>query len=108
MTVMKKSEILTTLIDHFFSFDAEKGNLEEYSFDEFIGYLNSKSEYRELEMREISGDNDMQTESLTVGYIGLGLMGKSIARNILKGGFQLEVHNRSRAAAEELAAEGAR
>ena len=43
----------------------------------------------------------------TVGYIGLGLMGKSIARNILKAGFPLVVHNRSRAAVEELAAEGA-
>lgn len=44
---------------------------------------------------------------LKVGYIGLGLMGKSIARNILKAGFPLVVHNRSRAAVEELAAEGA-
>ncbi len=44
---------------------------------------------------------------LTVGYIGLGLMGKSIARNILKAGFPLVVHNRSRAAVDELAAEGA-
>jgi len=44
---------------------------------------------------------------LKVGYIGLGLMGKSIARNILKARFPLVVHNRSRAAVEELAAEGA-
>jgi 2-hydroxy-3-oxopropionate reductase len=44
----------------------------------------------------------------TVGYIGLGLMGKSIARNILKAGFPLVVHNRSRAAVEELVSEGAR
>ena len=43
----------------------------------------------------------------TVGYIGLGLMGKSIARNILKGGFPLIVHNRSRGAVAELVAEGA-
>ena len=42
-----------------------------------------------------------------VGYIGLGLMGKSIARNILKAGFPLVVHNRSRAAVDELDAEGA-
>jgi 2-hydroxy-3-oxopropionate reductase len=46
--------------------------------------------------------------SLTVGYIGLGLMGKSIARNILIAGFPLVVHNRSRDAVNELAAEGAR
>jgi 2-hydroxy-3-oxopropionate reductase len=45
---------------------------------------------------------------LTVGYIGLGLMGKSIARNIHKAGFPLVVHNRSRRAVDELAAEGAR
>ncbi len=44
---------------------------------------------------------------LKVGYIGLGLMGKSIARNILKAGFLLVVHNRSRAAVDELVAEGA-
>jgi 2-hydroxy-3-oxopropionate reductase len=44
---------------------------------------------------------------LKVGYIGLGLMGKSMARNILKAGFPVVVHNRSRAAVDELAAEGA-
>ena len=44
---------------------------------------------------------------LKVGYIGLGLMGKSIARNILKAGFPLVVHNRSRGAVDELVAEGA-
>ncbi len=44
---------------------------------------------------------------LRVGYIGLGLMGKSIARNILKAGFPVVVHNRSRAAVDELMAEGA-
>jgi 2-hydroxy-3-oxopropionate reductase len=46
-------------------------------------------------------------KKLRVGYIGLGLMGKSIARNILKAGFPLVVHNRSREAVAELAAEGA-
>ena len=44
---------------------------------------------------------------LKVGYIGLGLMGKSIARNILKSGFPFVVHNRSRAAVDELVSEGA-
>ena len=42
-----------------------------------------------------------------VGFIGLGLMGKPMARNVLKAGFPLVVHNRSRGAVEELAAEGA-
>ena len=44
---------------------------------------------------------------MRVGYIGLGLMGKSMARNILKAGFPLVVHNRSQAAVEELVKEGA-
>ncbi len=44
---------------------------------------------------------------IKVGFIGLGIMGKSMARNILKAGFPLVVHNRSRAAVAELAAEGA-
>jgi 2-hydroxy-3-oxopropionate reductase len=43
----------------------------------------------------------------TVGYIGLGLMGKSIASNILKAGFPLVVHNRSQGSVEELVALGA-
>src|SRR5574341_767492 len=47
------------------------------------------------------------TNELTIGYIGLGLMGKSIARNILKAGFRLVVHNRSQASVDELVAEGA-
>jgi len=54
---MKKGEILTTLITHFFSFDAERGNQDEYSIDEFIGYLNAKSDRQELEIRKISGEN---------------------------------------------------
>ena len=54
---MKKSELLTTLITYFFSFDAEMGNRAEYSIDEFMGYLNAKSGSKELAMREISGEN---------------------------------------------------
>jgi 2-hydroxy-3-oxopropionate reductase len=43
----------------------------------------------------------------TVGFIGLGIMGKPMARNLLKAGYSLVVHNRSRAAVEELTKEGA-
>jgi 2-hydroxy-3-oxopropionate reductase len=42
-----------------------------------------------------------------VGFVGLGLMGKPMARNLLRAGFALTVYNRSRAAVDELAAEGA-
>ncbi len=45
---------------------------------------------------------------LTIGYIGLGLMGKPMARNIMKAGFPLVVHNRSREVVKELVAEGAK
>jgi 2-hydroxy-3-oxopropionate reductase len=45
--------------------------------------------------------------ALKIGYIGLGIMGKSIARNILNAGFPLVVHNRSQASVNELVAEGA-
>jgi DNA-binding MarR family transcriptional regulator len=55
---MKKSEILTTLINQFFSFDAERVEHDDYSMDEFIGYLNSKSGTKELKMRKVSGEND--------------------------------------------------
>jgi 2-hydroxy-3-oxopropionate reductase len=44
---------------------------------------------------------------LRVGYIGLGLMGKSIARNILNAGFPTWVHNRSREPVREMVAAGA-
>ena len=42
-----------------------------------------------------------------LGFIGLGLMGAPMARNLLKAGFQVTVHNRSRGPAEALAAQGA-
>jgi 3-hydroxyisobutyrate dehydrogenase len=45
---------------------------------------------------------------IRVGFVGLGQMGLPMARNLLKAGFPLVVHNRSRAKADALAAEGAR
>jgi len=44
----------------------------------------------------------------SIGYIGLGIMGKSMARNLLKAGFEVTVHNRSRGKVEELVKEGAK
>src|SRR5262245_34382204 len=43
----------------------------------------------------------------TVGFIGLGIMGKPMARNLLKAEYPLVIHNRSRAAVDELSKEGA-
>lgn len=42
-----------------------------------------------------------------IGYIGLGLMGASMARNLMAAGHELVVHNRSRAIVDQLASEGA-
>ena len=42
-----------------------------------------------------------------VGFIGLGLMGKPMARNVMRAGYPLTIHNRSRGPVDELAAEGA-
>lgn len=44
----------------------------------------------------------------TVGLIGLGLMGKPMARNLLKAGFPLVVWNRTKKRSEDLAADGAK
>lgn len=40
-----------------------------------------------------------------IGLIGLGIMGKPMARNLVKAGYELVVHNRSRVAVDELVAE---
>jgi 3-hydroxyisobutyrate dehydrogenase len=46
-------------------------------------------------------------EKLSVGFIGLGRMGRPMSLNILKKGFPLTVHNRSRKVVDDLAAAGA-
>ncbi|MGH9222165.1 MAG: NAD(P)-dependent oxidoreductase, partial [Vicinamibacterales bacterium] len=46
--------------------------------------------------------------SATIGFIGLGLMGKPMALNLRKKGFDVVVHNRSRPAVDALVAAGAR
>ncbi len=43
----------------------------------------------------------------TVGFIGLGVMGRPMARNLIKRGFSLVVHNRSQGPVDELVADGA-
>ena len=42
-----------------------------------------------------------------IGFIGLGIMGKPMARNLIKAGYALVVNNRSQGPVEEIAAEGA-
>ena len=42
-----------------------------------------------------------------IGFVGLGIMGKPMARNLIKAGFSLTVHNRTRAKVDELVRDGA-
>ena len=42
-----------------------------------------------------------------IGFVGLGIMGKPMARNLMKAGYSLTIYNRSRSPMDELAAEGA-
>jgi 2-hydroxy-3-oxopropionate reductase len=41
-----------------------------------------------------------------IGFIGLGIMGKPMARNLAKAGFELVVHSRSQGSVDELTGEG--
>lgn len=43
-----------------------------------------------------------------VGFIGLGKMGRPMTQQLLKAGFEVTVHNRSRGVVDELAKEGAK
>jgi 2-hydroxy-3-oxopropionate reductase len=43
-----------------------------------------------------------------IGFIGLGIMGKPMARNLLAAGYELTVHSRSPGPVEELVADGAK
>lgn len=42
-----------------------------------------------------------------VGFVGLGIMGKPMARNLMEAGYDLIVYNRSRGKVEDLVSEGA-
>jgi 2-hydroxy-3-oxopropionate reductase len=44
----------------------------------------------------------------TIGFIGLGIMGRPMAKNLLKAGYPLIVHSRSRGPVDELAGLGAK
>ncbi len=49
----------------------------------------------------------LKKEQTTVGFIGIGVMGKSMARNIMRGGYAMRVYTRTRDKADELVREGA-
>lgn len=52
----------------------------------------------------MKGDKDMNGK---IGFIGLGIMGKPMAKNLLKAGYKLVVYDINKAALTEVAAQGA-
>jgi len=53
---MKKKEILTEIIECLFEFDEDRGSSEDYTFNDFLGYLNARSAGDNIEIRKIRGD----------------------------------------------------
>lgn len=51
---------------------------------------------------------ESEDSPMKIGFIGLGIMGKPMAKNLLKAGYDLTVCNRSKAPVEELVACGAK
>ncbi|WP_328701041.1 NAD(P)-dependent oxidoreductase [Aquibacillus kalidii] len=47
-------------------------------------------------------------ENVTIGFIGTGVMGERMARNLLKAGYNLNTYTRTKSKAENLLAEGAK
>lgn len=64
------------------------------------------SKNRKGTRRRAPAGNDRRIP-MKVGLIGLGIMGKPMAKNLLKAGYELWVHNRSRGPMDELVACGA-
>jgi 3-hydroxyisobutyrate dehydrogenase len=56
-------------------------------------------------MQPTKKENVLMSER--IGFVGLGIMGRSMARNVLNAGFPLSVWNRTAGRAEELATAGA-
>jgi 2-hydroxy-3-oxopropionate reductase len=51
--------------------------------------------------------SDQQQQKPAIGFIGLGIMGKPMARNLLKAGYRVTAFNRSRGPVDELISDGA-
>lgn len=57
---------------------------------------------------KLEGRNRMLTnENTVIGFIGVGVMGKSMARNLMTNGYPVVVYNRTKEKAEELLNDGA-
>ena len=63
---MKVNELLKELIDEAFRFDNEHQGTGDYTMQDFLGYLNTHPDKKELELRKISGE---ETEWLEPAYM---------------------------------------
>ena len=50
---------------------------------------------------------EIKSQETVIGFVGIGVMGKSMAGHLLAGGFRVNVYNRTRSKADELLAKGA-
>ena len=50
---------------------------------------------------------ETKTSMKKIGFIGVGIMGKSMVRNLMKAGFELHIYARNRAKVEDVITEGA-
>ena len=48
----------------------------------------------------------MEEKKMKIGFIGLGIMGKPMAKNLLKAGYELNIYDINEAAVEEVKAAG--
>ena len=44
----------------------------------------------------------------TIGFIGVGIMGKSMVRNLMKAGFEVRIYARNKEKVKDVIAEGAK
>lgn len=59
---MNKKEILIQLVNYVFDFEADMPDQEEYTLEDFIGYMNSQSSPATAAIRKIGGDQEKWIE----------------------------------------------
>ena len=50
---------------------------------------------------------EIKSQETVIGFVGIGVMGKSMTAHLMAGGYRVNVYNRTRSKADELLAAGA-
>src|SRR3712207_5245439 len=74
-------------------------------FDLLIGLIGRADLRNQFRARTLQKSRDY---AMRVGFVGLGVQGKPLARNVLAAGYDLMVYDIRRTPMQELASEGAR